>query len=126
MSNQKIETANAPSAVGPYSQGIKRNDFVFISGQVPYDVGAGAMCNGSVTDQTRCALQNVQAIAEAAGTNLSKAVKITVFLTDINDFAEVNAEYEKFFPEVAPARSCFAVVALPKGAKLEIEAICAE
>lgn len=124
MSIEKIETAQAPGAVGPYSQAIKANGFVFISGQTPIDPATGKMAEGSMADLARQSLKNAAAIAEAAGTSLSRAVKTTVFLTDMADFAEVNGEYAKWFPETFPARSCFAVKALPVGAKVEIEVIC--
>ena len=124
MSIEKIETKNAPGAVGPYSQAIKANGFVFISGQTPIDPATGKMAEGSVAELARQSLKNAAAIAEAAGTSLSKAVKTTVFLTDMADFAEVNGEYAKWFPGTFPARSCFAVKTLPVGAKIEIEVIC--
>lgn len=124
MSIEKIETKNAPGAVGPYSQAIKANGFVFISGQTPIDPATGKMAEGSVAELARQSLKNAAAIAEAAGTSLSKAVKTTVFLTDMADFTEVNGEYAKWFPGTFPARSCFAVKTLPVGAKVEIEVIC--
>lgn len=126
MAIEKIETAQAPGAVGPYSQAIKANGFVFISGQTPIDPATGKMAEGSIADLARQSLKNAAAIAEAAGTSLEKAVKTTVFLTDMADFKEVNGEYAKWFPGTFPARSCFAVKELPVGAKVEIEIICAE
>lgn len=125
MNLKKIETKNAPGAIGPYSQGIAVNGFVFISGQMPVDPVTGKMVNGTIAELTRAALNNAAAIAKEAGTDLSKAVKTTVFLADMSYFAEVNEEYAKFFPDVAPARSCYAVAKLPKDAKIEIEVICA-
>lgn len=124
MSIKSIATTNAPGAVGPYSQGVSANGFVFISGQTPIDPQTGKMAEGSIGELARQSLKNAAAIAEAAGTSLAKAVKTTVFLTDMADFAEVNAEYAKWFPETLPARSCFAVKTLPVGAKVEIEVIC--
>lgn len=124
MMIQKIETTKAPGAVGPYSQGIAAGELVFLSGQTPIDMTTGKLCTGTVAEQARCSLMNLSAVAEAAGTSLDKAVKTTVFLTDMGDFAEVNAEYAKFFPNLKPARSCIAVKALPLGARLEIEAVC--
>lgn len=120
-----ISTRNAPGAIGPYSQAIKSGGFVFISGQLPIDMATGDLSSGSAADMTRCSLKNAAAIAKEAGTDLTKAVKTTIFLTDMNDFAEVNGAYAEFFPGEPPARSCFAVSALPKGAKVEIEVICA-
>lgn len=124
MSIEKIETEKAPGAVGPYSQAVKANGFVFISGQTPIDPATGKMAEGSVAELARQSLKNAAAIAEAAGTSLSKAVKTTVFLTDMSDFAEVNGEYARWFPGTLPARSCFAVKTLPVSAKVEIEVIC--
>lgn len=121
---EKIETAKAPGAVGPYSQAIKANGFVYISGQTPIDPATGKIAEGSIADMARQSLSNAAAVAEAAGTSLSKAVKTTVFLTDMADFAEVNGEYAKWFPGTFPARSCVAVKALPVGARVEIEVIC--
>lgn len=126
MNTQKIETSNAPDAVGPYSQALKCGGFVFISGQTPIDPKTGSMKEGSIGEQARQSLLNLSAIAEAAGTSLEKTVKTTVFLADMADFAEVNGVYAEFFPGTKPARSCIAVKALPVGAKVEIEAICAE
>ena len=129
MNRTQITTENAPSAVGPYSQAIKTENLLFISGQLPIDMKTGEF-PGSIAEQTRCCLQNLDAIAKKAGTKLENAVKITVFLTDMNDFAEMNTEYEKFFqkeaplPYIPPARSTFAVAGLPKNAPIEIEAIC--
>lgn len=119
-----ISTENAPKAIGPYSQAIRCGDLVFISGQLPVDMETGELCSGSIAEQVRHSLKNASAIASAAGTNLQNAVKTTVLLTDMNDFAEVNTAYADFFPNNPPARSCFAVAALPKGAKIEIEIIC--
>lgn len=124
MSIEKIEAIQAPGAVGPYSQAIKANGFVFISGQTPLDPSTGNLVEGNMGDCARQCLKNASAIAMAAGTSLSKAVKTTVFLTDMGDFAEVNAEYSKWFPAAFPARSCIAVKTLPIGAKVEIEVIC--
>ena len=126
MMIEKIETSKAPSAVGPYSQGIKAHGLIFLSGQTPIDMATGKLCTGTVGEQAHCSLMNLSAVAEAAGTSLDNVVKTTVFLTDMNDFAEFNAEYAKFFPNMKPARSCIAVKTLPLGARLEIEAICAE
>ncbi len=120
-----IATASAPGAIGPYSQGIGLGDLVFISGQLPIDMATGELCSGTIGEQTKHSLKNAAAIAAAAGTDLSKAVKTTIFLTSMADFAEVNAAYAEFFPQNPPARSCVAVAALPKSARVEIEIICA-
>lgn len=120
-----VSTKEAPGAIGPYSQGIVSGGFIFISGQLPVDPNTGDIVAGTIGDMTKRCLANAAAIAKAAGTDLSRAVKTTIFLTDINDFADVNAAYGGFFPDAPPARSCFAVAALPKGARVEIEMICA-
>ena len=119
-----ISTEKSPGAIGPYSQAIKSGNFVFISGQLPVDMATGELCSGAIGEQTKHSLKNASAIAQAAGTRIENAVKTTILLTDMNDFAEVNSAYAEFFPESPPARSCFAVAALPKGAKIEIEVIC--
>jgi len=119
-----IFTEKAPGVIGPYSQALKSGSFIFISGQLPINMENGELCNGSIGEQTKHALKNAAAIAQEAGTDLKKAVKTTIFLTDMNNFAEANAAYAEFFPDAPPARSCVAVAALPKGAKIEIEIIC--
>lgn len=118
-----LKSENAPKAVGPYSQGVKVNGMVFTSGQLPIDVKTGRFVEGGVREQTVQSLKNVKAVLEAAGTGLDKAVKATVYLSDINDFAPFNEEYAKFFPGEPPARSAFEVAALPLGALVEIEMI---
>jgi 2-iminobutanoate/2-iminopropanoate deaminase len=123
MNRTPISTTNAPAAVGPYSQAIKTENLLFISGQLPIDMTTGEFPE-TIAEQTRCCLQNLEAIAKEAGTKLENAVKLTVFLTDMKDFAEMNTVYETFFPSIPPARSTFAVLALPKNAQVEIEAIC--
>lgn len=120
-----IKTDKAPGAIGPYSQAIQNNDLLFISGQIPIDMETGELSTASIAEQTRFSLRNAAEIAQAAGTSLKKAIKTTVLLTDMNDFAQVNEAYSEFFPEEPPARSCFAVAGLPKNAKIEIEIICA-
>ena len=123
MKRTQITTASAPAAIGPYSQAIKTDGLLFISGQIPIDMETGEFPD-SIAEQTRCCLQNLDAIAREAGSKLENAVKLTVFLTDMNDFAEMNSVYETFFSDVPPARSTIAVRALPKDAQIEIEAIC--
>ena len=115
-----IATAAAPGAIGPYSQAIEANGFVFASGQIPLDPATGAFVPGGVAEQ---ALKNLAAVLAAAGCALTDVVKTTVFLTDMNDFAKVNAVYAKFFTQECPARSAVQVGALPKGALVEVEAI---
>lgn len=118
-----VETANAPQAIGPYSQAICADHMVFVSGQIPLDPATGELIAGDITAQTRRVLHNVQAILEAAGTSLDRVVKTTIFLTDIGDFGTVNAVYGTFFTQAPPARSTIQVAALPKGAQVEIEVI---
>lgn len=120
-----ISTKNAPSAIGPYSQGIEVNGFVYASGQLPLDPATGTFPEG-IKAQTRQSLLNAKAIMEAAGLSLNDVVKTTVLLADIADFAEMNEVYAEFFSEPYPARSAFAVKSVPKGALVEIECIAAK
>jgi 2-iminobutanoate/2-iminopropanoate deaminase len=118
-----IATENAPAAVGPYSQGILLRDLVFTAGQLGIDPATGKFVEGGVEAQTRQALTNIQAVLEAAGSSLSRVVKVTVFLQDMNDFKAVNGIYAQFFSKSPPARSAVQVAALPLGGLIEIEAI---
>ena len=118
-----IATAKAPGAIGPYSQAIAANGMLFISGQLPIDPATGEFAQGGVTELTRQSLTNAQNILKEAGLTLENVVKTTVFLADMNDFAEMNAEYARFFTANPPARSAVAVKTLPKGARVEIECI---
>jgi len=123
MAKNIIATKNAPGAIGPYSQGIKANGFVFASGQIGLDPATGEFVKGGIAEQSRQVLLNVKNVLEAAGSGLDKVVKTTVFLKDINDFAAMNAVYSEFFKTDCPARSAVQVAALPKGALVEIEVI---
>ncbi len=127
MSNtlEPIATENAPAAIGPYSQAIRTGNLLFVSGQLPVDPATGNFAGETAAEQAKQSLKNLAAIAEKAGTSLAKAVKVTVFITDIAEFAAVNEVYGQIFAAPFPARSCFEVSALPKGAKIEIEAIIA-
>ena len=118
-----IATKNAPGAIGPYSQGIKANGFVFASGQIGLEPATGELVEGGIEEQSRQALLNVKNVLEAAGSSLDKVVKTTVFLKDINDFATMNAVYSEFFKADCPARSAVQVAALPKNALVEMEVI---
>ena len=118
---KKIETANAPGAIGPYSQGYVVNGFVFTSGQIPVDPATGNIPEG-IAAQAEQSCKNVIAILEAAGTSAQKVIKTTCFLADMNDFAAFNEVYARYFTE-KPARSCVAVKTLPKNVLCEIEAI---
>ena len=123
MKKNVIETAGAPAAIGPYSQGICAGDFVFVSGQLPIDPATGAFGEG-IEEQTRQSLLNLKAILEAAGTDLGHVVKTTVFLSDMNHFAKMNEVYRQLIgTEGCPARSAVEVARLPKDALVEIEAI---
>lgn len=118
-----VQTDKAPSAIGPYSQGIISGDFLFVSGQLPIDPDQGTLIEGSMAAQTERILHNLAAVAEAAGTGLSKVVKTIIFLKDLGDFAEVNEAYARFFEKEPPARSTVQVAALPLNARIEIEAV---
>jgi 2-iminobutanoate/2-iminopropanoate deaminase len=118
-----VATAGAPKAIGPYSQGIVVGGIVYTAGQVALDPATTELVAGGVREQTTRALENLRAVLEAAGSGLGQVVKTTVFLTDMADFAEMNAAYAEAFREHRPARSTVAVKALPRGARVEIEAI---
>ena len=121
--NKILNTANAPAAIGPYSQGVQCCNMVFVSGQLPFIPETGALLEGSVGEMTVQSMKNIAAILAEAGCTLKDVVKTTIFLKDLNDFAEVNAAYATFFPENPPARACVQVAKLPRDAKVEIEAI---
>ena len=120
-----VKTAQAPAAIGPYSQGIKipGGTLVFTAGQVPLDPATGQLMNGDIKTQTRRALENLAAIVNAAGATLSQVVKTTVFMTDLGEFAAMNEVYAEFFSHQPPARTTVEVRALPRGARVEIEAL---
>ncbi len=118
-----IETAAAPSPIGPYSQAIRANGFLFVSGQIAIDPASGGVVAGGVEEQTRQVMKNVGAILEAAGSGLPRIVKTTIFLTDLDDFASVNRVYGEFLGDVKPARATVQVVRLPKEVLVEIEAV---
>lgn len=122
MKKEKIESSKAPAAIGPYSQAIKADDLIFVSGQLPIDSSTGNMPS-SIEEQTRQSLTNIKYILEEAGSNMDNIVKTTVLLSDLNNFAKMNEVYATFFKDAAPARACYQVVALPKGALIEVEAI---
>ena len=123
MTRQAISTTGAPAAVGPYSQAISAGDLVFCAGQIGLDPTTGDLVDGGVEPQAERCLKNLGAVLDAAGLTFANVAKTTIFLADIGDFAAVNAIYARFMPEPPPARSTFAVAALPKGALIEIEAI---
>lgn len=118
-----ISTEKGPKAIGPYSQAIRANGFVFISGQVAFDPSTGQLIEGDVAKQTARVLDNLKAIAEAAGSSIDKAVKATVFLKDMNDFASMNEVYSCYFPHQPPARSTVEVARLPRDVRVEIDLV---
>lgn len=118
-----INTESAPGAVGPYNQAISIGDLVFTSGQIPLDPKTGKLVEGDIKDKTRRVMENLKAVLEASGSDFTKAVKVTVFLDDINNFSLVNEVYAEYFPSEQPARSAVQVAALPLGAQIEIEMI---
>ncbi len=123
MNRSVISTAQAPQALGPYSQAIATDSLVFLAGQLPLDPATGNLVEGDVGEMTRQILRNLSAVLEAAGSSLDKVVKTTVFLSDLNDFATMNTAYAEFFPNDPPARSTVQVARLPRDARVEIEAI---
>ncbi|OGD27470.1 MAG: reactive intermediate/imine deaminase [Candidatus Aminicenantes bacterium RBG_13_63_10] len=120
---KEIKTDRAPKAIGPYSQAITANGFVFASGQIPLDPASGEIVEGGIEEQTRRVLLNLGAVLEAASSSPADAVKVTVFLQDMNDFSRMNAVYQEFFPAPYPARAAVQVARLPRDVKVEIEAI---
>jgi len=127
MKRDVVKTAEAPGAIGPYSQGIviQTDKLVFTAGQIPINPATGELVETDIAAQTRQALLNVKAVLEAAGSGLDKVVKTTVFLADMNDFVQMNAVYQDFFVDAPPARSAVEVSRLPKDARIEIECVAA-
>lgn len=123
MDKQVVSTTDAPAAIGPYSQAIRAGNMLFVSGQIPLNPQTGEMVGATAAEQARQVLSNLRAVLQAAGASLDNVVKTTIFLTDLGQFAEVNAVYAEFFPQNPPARSTVQVSALPRGAQVEIEAI---
>lgn len=121
---EKISSSNAPKAIGPYSQAIKANGFIFVSGQLPLDPVTGALTTGDIAILTRQVIINIETILQASGSSLQKVVRVDIFLTDLKDFSEMNEEYEKHFKyEPYPARQTIQVSKLPKDASIEISCI---
>ena len=123
MAKEAISTANAPAAIGPYSQAIKAGGTIYVSGQLPIDPATGEFAGDDIRSQTRQSLTNVKNILSEAGTDMGAVVKTTVLLADIADFAAMNEVYAEFFEAPFPARAAFQVAALPKAAKVEIEVV---
>lgn len=119
-----INTKNAPAAIGPYSQGVKVNNILFISGQIPINPQTGELVLNSIEDETNLVLNNLKNIVEYAGFSLTDIVKVTVFIRDMNNFAKINTIYESFFGSHKPARAVVEVSRLPKDVDIEIEAVC--
>lgn len=121
---EEVFTTNAPEAVGPYVQGVICGGFLFVSGQLPLDPSTGALVEGDISAQTRRVMNNVKAIVEEAGADLDALVKTSCYLADMGDFPAFNEAYGEFFPGVPPSREAVEAAALPKGARLEISAVC--
>ncbi|MFQ5448993.1 MAG: RidA family protein [Nitrospinaceae bacterium] len=123
MEKRIVKTSEAPAAIGPYEQGIRVGNFLFISGQIAMEPATGQLVQGDIAQETERTLKNLDAILKADGLTRGHVVKTTVYLADLNDFARMNQVYEKFFTAPPPARACVQVAALPKGAKIEMDAI---
>ena len=123
MQKKSVKTTEAPEAIGPYSQAIRVGDFLYTSGQISLDPKTMEMITGNIELETEKVLQNIEAILSAEGLNFGHVIKTTVYLTDLSEFTRMNQVYEKFFSNKKPARACVQVAALPKGAKVEIDAI---
>lgn len=119
----RIQTDHAPQAIGPYSQAIKANGLLFASGQIPLDPATMQIVEGGILEQTERVMNNLQAVLEAAGCSFARVVKTTVFLADLNDFAEMNEVYGRFFGDTPPARSTVEVARLPRDVRVEIDLI---
>ncbi|MBT7936893.1 MAG: RidA family protein [Nitrospina sp.] len=126
MEKKSIQTSKAPSAIGPYSQAIRIGDFLYTSGQIALNPDTMEMMSGEIEAETERVLKSIEAILQAGGLSLEHVIKTTVYLTDLGEFSRMNEVYEKFFEKTKPARACVQVAALPKGAKVEIDAIAAE
>jgi 2-iminobutanoate/2-iminopropanoate deaminase len=120
---QVISTGSAPKAIGPYSQAIRAAGLLFLSGQVPLDPATGTLVEGDIGKQTERVMENLKAVLVAAGSSMERAVKMTVFLKDMNDFAAMNEVYGRYFPEDPPARTTIEAARLPKDARIEIDMI---
>lgn len=123
MNKQEIRTADAPGAIGPYSQGIRVGNLVFTSGQIPLDPKSGEVVGSDIVSQTEQVLENLSAILKEAGSSLENVIKTTVFLKNMEDFAQMNEVYSNYFREPFPSRSAFQVAKLPRDVLVEIEAV---
>ncbi len=122
---EQVSTPNAPAAIGPYSQAIKHGGLIYCSGQIALDAATGSLVEGDITVETQKVLENLRAVLQAANTDLDRVLKVTVFLSDMGDFAAVNAVYSQAFGDSKPARACVQASALPKGVRVEIDCIAA-
>jgi 2-iminobutanoate/2-iminopropanoate deaminase len=120
---ERVQTDQAPAAIGPYSQAIRAGAFVFVSGQIPIDPATGEFVAGGIGEQTERVLKNLSAVLEAAGSGLDRVVKTTVFLADMKEFSQMNEVYAKYFTGAPPARATVAAAGLPRDARVEIEAV---
>jgi 2-iminobutanoate/2-iminopropanoate deaminase len=118
-----IATDHAPKAIGPYSQAVVANGLVFASGQIPLDPATGILIDGDIAAQTERVLESLKAVLEAAGSSLGRVLRVTVFLKDVNEFAAMNEVYARYFPHQPPSRSTIEAARLPRGAKVEMDAI---
>jgi reactive intermediate/imine deaminase len=123
MTRKIIKSASAPNAIGPYSQAVNADGTVYLSGQTPLDPATGELVGGDITAQTRRVFENLAAVCEAAGGSFAEIVRVGIYLVDLADFADVNAVMKEYFHEPYPARSTIGVAALPRGARVEIDAI---
>ena len=123
MTKQAIHTEQAPAAIGPYSQAVRHGDIVFLSGQIPLDPATMQLVTGDISEQVQSVFRNLRAVCEAAGGGLDGIVKLNVYLTDLGNFATVNAIMQTYFAEPYPARAAVGVAALPLGAEVEMEAV---
>lgn len=124
MAPNIIFTENAPKAIGPYSQAVKANGFVYVSGQIPINPESGDLVKSGIQDEVHQVMKNLKAIVEKSGSSLSKVLKTTIYLKDMNDFDAVNKVYGEYFTEHKPARACVQVAKLPKDVSVEIDAVC--
>ena len=123
MSRQIVSTSNAPKAIGPYSQAVRSGNTVYFSGQIPLDPASGELVGGDITAQTRRVFENLKAVCAAAGGSLAQLARVGIYLTDLGNFAAVNAVMAEYCSEPYPARSTIGVAALPRGAQVEIDAV---
>ncbi len=120
-----VAAPDAPAAVGPYSHAVRQGDTLYCSGALPLEASSGVLVTGSLADETTQCLENLAAVCRAAGTDLTQALRLTIYTTSLEGFEEINAAYAAFFPAAPPARAAIGVAALPKGARVEIDAVVA-